>query len=55
MNFTDEQLDELAYSDEYMEYIMNNAGGQRVICNGDMLIDAVEDGFLFEEFLESIK
>ena len=47
-------LDELAYSDEYVEYIMENAPGDRVICNGDMLLEAMEDGYLFREFCESI-
>ena len=47
-------LDELAYSDEYVAYIMENAPGDRVICNGDMLLEAMEDGYMFEAFCESI-
>ena len=47
-------LDDLQYSPEYSEYIMENAKGDRVICNGDTLIEAQEDGYLFEEFLESM-
>jgi hypothetical protein len=50
---TSSELDELAYSSEYAEYIMDNAAGQRIICNGDTLIQAQEDFFLWEEFLDS--
>ena len=50
---TSSELDELAYSSEYAEYIMDNAVGQRIICNGDTLIQAQEDFFLWEEFLDS--
>jgi hypothetical protein len=50
----DTELDELNYSEEYAEYIMNNSGGDRVICNGDTLLQAQEDGYLFAEFLESL-
>ena len=38
--------------DEYMEYIMENCHGERLICNGDMLIEAAEDLYLYEEFRE---
>lgn len=50
------QLDtsELQYSSAYVEYIMENSKGDRVICNGDTLTEAVEDGYLFEEFLNSL-
>ena len=47
-------LDDLQYSPEYSEYIMNNTKGDRVICNGDTLTEAQGDGYLFEEFLESM-
>ena len=50
---TSSELDELAYSSEYAEYIMDNAAGERIICNGDTLIQAQEDFFLWENFLES--
>lgn len=39
----------LGESDEYAEFIMAN--GDRLICNGDMLLEAMEDGYLFDEFL----
>ncbi len=38
------------FDDEYSEFIIKHAGGQRIICNGDTLIKAMEDGFLYEEF-----
>lgn len=47
-------IDELMYSDEYADFIMSNGDGTRLICNGDMLIEAMESGYLFEEFLDSI-
>ena len=54
MNNTREtELNNLAYSDEYANFIMDNAS-DRVICNGDTLLGAMEDGYLFEEFLTSI-
>jgi hypothetical protein len=36
--------------DQHSEYIMENCHGERVIGNGDMLIEALEDGYLYEEF-----
>lgn len=45
-------VSDLQYSDEYAEYIMEHgSNGDRVICNGDTLLQAQEDGYLFEEFL----
>ena len=48
------EIDELQYSDSYAAYIMEHAKGDRVICNGDTLLSAQEDGYLFDEFLASI-
>ena len=39
--------------DEYSEYIMEHCHGDRIICNGDTLICAMEDGYLFEDFKDS--
>ena len=39
----------------YAEYIMKHCGGDRMICNGDTLIQAQEDGYLWDEFLESLE
>jgi hypothetical protein len=50
---TQQQLDDLWY-DGYGEYISNNADPDcYVICNGDTLLEAMEDGYLWEEFLAS--
>lgn len=46
-----DRIDELQSSNEYAEYIMDNCGGKRIICNGDTLLEAQEDGYLFAEFL----
>jgi hypothetical protein len=35
---------------EYSDFIIKHGGGQRVICNGDTLIAAMEDGFMYDEF-----
>ena len=41
------------YDSEYAEYIMEHAdGSERIICNGDTLIKAMEDGYLYDDFVE---
>lgn len=50
----DAMLDELWHSQEYADYIIANCGGERIVCNGDTLIDAQEDNYMFDSFLESI-
>ena len=50
---TEAQLDDLQYSEEYAEFIMSNCHGERVICNGNTLTIAMEDGYLWDAFLES--
>jgi hypothetical protein len=52
---TYDEFDERFDSDEdmyalYMEYILENCQGERPIGNGDMLIEAAEDGYLYEAF-----
>lgn len=42
------------YDSEYAAYIMNNCGGDRVICNGDTLIVAMEEFYLFDDFVDSL-
>jgi hypothetical protein len=56
IKLNDTELDDLHFCDEYAAYIMAAAAdpSRRVICNGDSLLAAQEDGFLFEEFLQSI-
>lgn len=46
-------LDRGELLDEYSQYIMDNCGGERIICNGHTLIDAIEDGYLLDEFVVS--
>jgi hypothetical protein len=49
-----ERMVDLAYSDEYAEYVMQNGDPEDfVICNGDGLLAAMETGYLFKEFLAS--
>lgn len=44
-------MEDLQYSQEYAEYIMKHSSGDRVISNGDTLCTAMEDAYLFEDFL----
>ena len=40
--------------DNYQNYIMDNADPSEVIiCNGDTLLEAAENSYLLEEFLQS--
>ena len=48
------EAEDLYYSNEYQDYIMEHSAGDRLICNGDDMIDAVEDGYLWESFLDSM-
>ena len=43
---------DLMYSDAYADFIMEHSKGDRVICNGSSLLEAMEAGYLFDEFLE---
>ena len=37
------EAEDLSYSQEYAEYIMEHSAGDRLICNGDTLLEAQED------------
>lgn len=50
---TSTQLETLQESTEYADFLMYNCA-DRIICNGDALLDAIEDGHMFDEFLTSI-
>ncbi len=45
-------FDKVDLNEEYMVYIMENCHGERSIGNGDDLIIAFEEGYLYEEFRE---
>lgn len=45
-------FDDMRLDDEYAEFIMDNCHGERVIGNGDALILAMEEGYLYEAFRE---
>lgn len=49
---TASEIDELTYSPEYAEFIMEHSKGDRTICNGDTLLQAQEDLYLFDAFLD---
>ncbi len=48
MKMTREDEQQVAYG----KYIMDHCAGDRLICNGDTLLQAIEDGYLWEDFLE---
>jgi len=45
--------EDLTYSEQYADYILANCGGDRIICNGDTLLEAMEENYLFDEFVKS--
>ena len=54
-DFTYDEFDanydtDMLLQDSHAEYIMENCQGERNIGNGDMLIEAMESGYLYEEF-----
>lgn len=49
----EEAFDDALLDDEYAEYILENCHGERVIGNGDALVQAMEQGYLYEAFQES--
>jgi hypothetical protein len=47
------QLENLQDSTEYADFLMGNCT-DRIICNGDTLLEAIEDGHMFEHFLATL-
>jgi hypothetical protein len=50
----EKKFDNNEYDDAYATYIMDNCAGDRMIGSGDMLITAIEEGYLYERFCDSI-
>jgi len=50
----EEQFEQGDFDSEYAEYIIAHSCGDRVICNGNTLIIAMEDGYLREEFINHL-
>lgn len=48
----DEASETYEMDDAYGEYIMEHSAGDRLVCNGDTLIRAMEDGYLWDSFKE---
>lgn len=46
----EQAFDDLMLDMDYADYIMDNCGGDRTIANGDQLLAAMEDFYLYEEF-----
>jgi hypothetical protein len=51
---TDAEAYDLWEGSGYSEYIMEHCAGDRSIGNGDMLINAMEDNYLWEDYLDSL-
>lgn len=51
--FSESDLDDLQFSPEYAEYIMEH--GDRLCCNGHMLTELQEEGYLFDEFVKHME
>jgi len=51
---TPAEADALWEGEGYAEYIMEHSAGDRIICNGDTLLDAMEDNYLWEDYLDSL-
>lgn len=49
-----ERYDDGELDTEYVEFIMEHSLGDRVICNGDTLLSAIEDLYMFDEFINSM-
>jgi len=49
------ETDGLMYSDQYADFLMENYDADLPICNGDMLLEIMERGIMFNEFLLSIE
>lgn len=47
------EIEMMMESVEYAEFLMANC--DRPICNGDMLTELMEEGYMFEEFLNTAK
>ena len=54
MEILEAQYDNGELDEQYADYIMDNCGGERIICNGDTLTAAMEDHYLLDSFLESL-
>lgn len=50
----EEAFDDFMLDAEYAEYIMENCHGERMIGNGDQLIEAMESFYLYDAFKESM-
>lgn len=50
----DKKFSNMELYEQYAEFIMKHAAGDRVICNGHTLICAMEDNYLLENFESSL-
>jgi len=42
------------YDNQYAQFIIENCGGDRIICNGSTLTEAQESGYLLDAFVDSL-
>ena len=43
------------YDAEYAAFIIEKSAGERIICNGDTLIAAMESGYYFDRFCDYLE
>lgn len=46
-------FDNCDLDEQYADHIMENCHGDRLICNGDTLVEAMEDLYLIADFKEA--
>ena len=46
----EEAMDNGDLDEQYAEFIMENSRGDRIISNGNSLVIAIENGYMYEQF-----
>ena len=49
------EVSEGDYDAEYADFIMEHSAGERIVCNGDTLIAAMESGDYFDRFCDYLE
>ena len=50
----EKEMEEGKHDSEWADFIMDNCGGDRVIGNGEMLLIAMEEFYLYDQFVEHL-
>lgn len=49
------EVEDGKHDTQYAEFIMDRSAGERIICNGDTLIEAMESGDYFDSFCDYLE